>query len=168
VNLQNEQMSIMHHVWLPYQPPRNIIQHSSWADWTLHPTKLESINSLLKSKTNSRGGGRTLNLPLRTGFGPGAELSGLNSQRPNVGKATKAESRSWVKSQPPRRAELVPSRGWARHKVWKQGWDNKPTSQSRASGGSWRWSHGREGSTQNWIAPQCWGRSQPNRIAAVG
>jgi hypothetical protein len=41
LNLQHEQMSIMHHFWLPYPPPWKIIQHSPWADWIPTPNKTE-------------------------------------------------------------------------------------------------------------------------------
>jgi hypothetical protein len=31
INLKTQQVSNMHHTWLPYPPTKNIIQHSPWA-----------------------------------------------------------------------------------------------------------------------------------------
>jgi hypothetical protein len=36
---------ITHHMWLPYTPPRKIIQHSLWAEWVRPPGKLKIMNS---------------------------------------------------------------------------------------------------------------------------
>jgi hypothetical protein len=46
VNLEKKQVSITHHVWLPYPDPGNIIQCSPWADW-IPATKLKNIKSEL-------------------------------------------------------------------------------------------------------------------------
>jgi hypothetical protein len=52
-----------------------------------------------------------------------------------VGKATKAESGDGVTTQPPD-DPIAQSRGQGRYKDREQGWDDKPTSQSGASGRS--------------------------------
>jgi hypothetical protein len=109
-----------------------------------------------------------LNLSRGTGLGQGAKLSVLNSQWMNTFQAKKVESRGKVTIQSARGGKLALSRGPERHKGWEQGSDNKPNSQIGASGGSHSWSHGTEGSIQNWISPPCWGRSWPNKVAVKG
>jgi hypothetical protein len=148
--------------WLPYPLPGNIIQHSHWEDWIPLPTKLKSINSELYSNTNSGGGGGMLNLHWRIGVG-----QEVNSQWTNAGKTTKL--RVGVRRQAKLPEEpLAPSRDQERHKVWEQGWGNRPTSQSGAGVGLQDWSHGTEVSIQNRIASP-WGvRTWTNRVAAEG
>jgi hypothetical protein len=56
---------------------------------------------------------------------------------------------------------------------WKWGWGDKPTSQrswtsTEQRSGEAQKLRATEGSTWNWIAPPFWGRSWPNRVAAVG
>jgi hypothetical protein len=84
------------------------------------------------------------------------------------GKNNKGWEWGEMTSQSPRGAKLAPSRGEASHKGWEREWDDKPSSQIGAGGGSLIWSCETKGGTQNWIAPPCWGRSQPDKVAAVG
>jgi hypothetical protein len=105
MNLQDEQVSIMHHMHPPNPLSRKIIQHNPWADWA-PTTKLKNINSELWSNTNSRGGGGMLNLPQRMKVGQEAKLSVPNSQWMNASKAMKAESRTGATSQPPKSGQV--------------------------------------------------------------
>jgi hypothetical protein len=63
--------------------------------------KTEKHNSKLESNTTSRGGWNT-EPALKNGGGQRDELSVPNCQRKNVDKATKAEGRDGVTSQPPK------------------------------------------------------------------
>jgi hypothetical protein len=54
VNLQNEQMNIMHHMQLPFLPPGEHNPAQSLGRLNPPPTKLKSINSELQSDS---GGG---------------------------------------------------------------------------------------------------------------
>jgi hypothetical protein len=53
VNLQTQQVSATHHMWLP-PPTWNTIQSSFWADWT--PTLNKTEKHKQWSATESRGG----------------------------------------------------------------------------------------------------------------
>jgi hypothetical protein len=80
-------------------------------------------------------------------------------------KAAKAESRSSVTSQPPRKAASTQQRlGKTQRLTAGVGWEAILPKQGR-----WwvleliSWT---EGSIQNWIVPPCWGRSWQNRTVA--
>jgi hypothetical protein len=127
VKLQNVQVSIMHHAWLPYLPTRKSSTVPGQTEY--HPqAKLKNLNSGLQSNTDSGSGVGMLNLPRRTGVEQGANLSAPNSQWSNMcaHKAAKAEIGSRVTSQPPRGAAHTqppgPSRDQKRHKDWEQEW----------------------------------------------
>jgi hypothetical protein len=157
MNLQNEQVSITHHAWLPYPPPGNIIQHSPWTDW-ISPNTTEKHKQWTVIQHQQWRWVWKLNLPQRMGVSQEADISVPNSQWMKSNKGWK-----WGKGQQANHPEelLTLSRGWERHKGWEQGKGSKPTSRSEAGGRSWSWSHGTEGSIQNWIAPPCWGRRWP-------
>jgi hypothetical protein len=108
-----------------------------------------------------------LNLLQRMGVGQGAKLSAPLSEHMQLKQQQRLKvGAEWQANLPQEPAAL--SRGWERHKVWEQGWSDRPTSQRGASGRSLNWSCGIEGSIQKWIAPPCSGRSWPNRPAAEG
>jgi hypothetical protein len=153
VNLQNEQVSITHHAWLPYQPSKNIIQCSPWADWTSPLKKTEQHRQWTVILTPTVEGGGMLNLPWRMGVGQRAELS--------VNKCRKS-NRGWkhdrMTSQlPTGDTSTEQNSGEAQRLRTGVGqWDSLPKQDRWCIPQLISWT---EGSIRNWIAPPSWGRN---------
>jgi hypothetical protein len=116
VNLQNKQVSIMHHTWLPYLSPWEHNPAQPLDKWNPYPQqnwKAQTVNCILIPTAEMEV--EHLTCPQRMGMGQGAELSVPNSQWTNVGKATKAESRRGTTSQPPKAGQVVDPRAVSWH-----------------------------------------------------
>jgi hypothetical protein len=97
VNLQNEQVSIMHYVQFPYPLPGNIIQHRPWANLIPLPTVLKTVNY---NVTPTAEAGWNAELAMENG-------GGGRSQTFSTELSGKADSGGGVMNQPPKVGQVV-------------------------------------------------------------
>jgi hypothetical protein len=139
----------------PWKPlPGNILRCSLRAYWIPHK-KTEKHNSKLQSNTCSRGG-----VEHWMKVGQGVKLSGNEGGKSNTGW-----EQGWGDKPTSQRSQTSTKKRWDKAQRLREGWGDKQAHKIRASGGSLSWSYRTESSTQNGIAPPCWGRSQQDSFS---